>query len=338
MSMRLRAASAGLVTFLVVVPLRGDQAWDEREARAVRSGYLAIQHLPDFPQIKETFEKGLSGDASVSAALAVLVKHVDEDVATMAAEMLGRFPSPESSSTLKDSYNTDQRPFVRVSALAGLARMKDPAAAPLAVAALEGDDDTMQGAGLGALEALGDKEYSAAILRYYDRKPGEISADGLESLGKLGDPPGSTAVRDRLVAEANNMKSTFEFRYGAALGLKAMGFAGLVRPILDISNARNTSRRLHVMREKIRSLAAQRRLTVTSQNVLDSLLRDVDVSQRDRQDFWNRPLRAKFVSQNVFHVVSDGPDMAPETQDDLSTAENLNTYLDRVFPDQFVAG
>jgi hypothetical protein len=43
-------------------------------------------------------------------------------------------------------------------------------------------------------------------------------------MGTLGDPPGSTAVRDRLLAEANDKRHSFDLRYGAALGLKAMAW------------------------------------------------------------------------------------------------------------------
>jgi HEAT repeat protein len=335
--MRMRAAIAGLAGLLIVLPVRADQDWDEREGRAVRSMYPAIQHLPDFPQIKETFEKGLSGDASVSAVLATLLKHANQDVATTAAQMLGRFPSAAASAALQESYNTEERLLVRVNALAGLARMKDPATAPLAVAALGGNDEAMQGAGLGALEALGDSAYSAAILLFYERHPDEISADGLEALGKLGDPPGSTSVRDKLVGVANNKGSNFALRYGAALGVSAMGMGNLVKPILDIEKTRDSQSNLILVRRAMARLAGKKGVTVNSQSVVDALLRDVEVRQRDKQDLWKRPLRAKFVSQNLFHVVSDGPDMTPDTQDDISTAEDLNAYLDRVFPDQFLS-
>lgn len=333
MGMNSRAAITGLAWILAVVPVRGDKDWDEREARAVRSGYLAIQHLPDFPQVKEAFEKGLSGDATVSAVLAALLRHPNEGVASTAAEMLGRFPSAAASTALKESYNTDERLFVRVNALAGLARMKDPATAPLSIAALEGDDEAMQGAGLGALEALGDSAYSAAMLQYYERHPDEVDDDALESLGKLGDPPGSTVVRDRLLAEVNNKRRKLDLRYGAALGLKAMGMAELARPVLDIKKALNTHSNLGVVKNAMGRLAVEKGVKITSQTAVDVLLRDVE---GEKQDLWNRPLRAGFVSENLFHVVSDGPDMTPATQDDLSTAEDVSAYLYRVFPDQFL--
>jgi HEAT repeat protein len=145
--------------------------------------------------------------------------------------------SAHAKTRLKRLYNTDERALVRANALAGLARMKDPATAPLSIAALEGDDEAMQGAALAALELLGDNTHSRVVLQFYERHPGHMGAAGLESLGELGDPPGSTAVRDKLLSEANKRRK-FAFRYGAALGIEAMGMADLVKPILDIQNAR----------------------------------------------------------------------------------------------------
>ena len=313
-----------------------DEGWNEREARAVREDVCpAIEHLPDFTQIKATFEKGLSNDASAATALAALIGHANEDVASTAAQMLGRFPSPASSLALQNSYSADPRFLVRAAALAGLARMKDPAAATLSRAALQGNDEAMQGAALGALEGLGDPAHSSAILDYYTRHPGQVSADGLKSLGELGDPPGSTAVRDRLMAEANNKSKTLDFRYQAALGLRAMGQEGLVKPIMDYVKAEVTNNRLITVKGLMEDLAATRGLTVKSQVDVDVLLHDIAVRGRDRVDEWDRPLRAKYVSPDVFHIVSDGPDMTPNTADDLSTAEALDRYLDRVFPDMF---
>jgi hypothetical protein len=332
-----RAAVAGLAWLFVVVPAGGSQDWEQEEARAVRAGYPAIQHLPDFPRIKEAFEKGLLGDPSVSPVLAALVKHASEDVASTAAQMLGRFPSAAASTALKDAYKTGERALVRANALAGLARMRDPATAPLSIAALEGDDDAMQGAALAALELLGDNAYSRVILEFYERHPGHISPDGLKSLGELGDPPGSTAVRDKLLAEANNKRRKFAFRYGAALGLETMGLADLVKPILDIQRARDTNSNLIVVKHAMERLAAENSVAVNAQSTVDALLRDVDVSEQEKRDLWGRPLHAKLVSRGVFHVVSDGPDMTRETRDDLSTGEDLDAYLGRVFPDQFSA-
>lgn len=331
-------AMIGATVFAVAVMVLAiaDDGWDAREARAVREGvYLQIESLPDFAQIKDTFEKGLSGDASAAPGLVALLKHVNEDVASTAAQMIGRFPSTTAAQALKDSYATETRLFVKAAALAGLARMKDADGIALARAALQGDDPAMQGAGLGALEALGDPAQGPAILDYYNRHPEEVTGDGLESLGALGDPPGSTAVRDRLLAEANNKRNNFDFRYSAALGLEKMGQAQLIKPILDISNARNTNDNLIVLKGAIERLAATRGVTIKSQVDVDALLRDADVRPRTRQDLWKRPLRAKFVSTGVFHVISDGPDMAPDTADDMSTAEPYDAYISRVFPDQF---
>jgi hypothetical protein len=171
------------------------------------------------------------------------------------------------------------------------------------------------------------------MLQYYERHPDEVDDDALESLGKLGDPPGSTVVRDRLLAEVNNKRRKLDLRYGAALGLKAMGMAELARPVLDIKKALNTHSNLGVVKNAMGRLAAEKGVKITSQTAVDVLLRDVE---GEKQDLWNRPLRAGFVSENLFHVVSDGPDMTPATQDDLSTAEDVSAYLYRVFPDQFL--
>lgn len=332
----MRMTIAVSLALSVVLVALADEGWNEREAQAVREDvYLAIEHLPDFAQIKTTFEKGLSNDATAATGLAALVGHANEDVASTAAQMLGRFPGAASAMVLQNSYSTDARFLVRAGALAGLARMKDPVAATLSRAALQGDDEAMQGAALGALEGLGDPAQSTAILDYYTRHPGKVSADGLKSLGDLGDPPGSTAVRDRLLAEANDKKSDFDFRYSAALGLRAMGQEGLVIPIMDFAKAEDTNNSLILVRGAMRRLAATRGLTVQSQIEVDMLLNDTSVKSRHRVDAWGRPVRAKYVSPGVFHVVSDGPDMTPSTADDLSTAEPLHIYRARTFPGLF---
>jgi hypothetical protein len=314
-----------------------DEAWDAREARFLREQlYLRIEHLPDFASIKQTVEKTIAGEASAASELAALVRHPNEDVAAAAAQALGRFPSDAASIALRDAYATDGRFMVRVNALAGLARMRDPATASLALAALNDENVLIQGGGLGALQALGDSAYSTAILQYMDRQsPGEADGDLLLAVAKLGDPPGSTVVRDRLIREANKKTNPFDVRYSAARGLKEMGLANLVKPILDIENARDTNDSLIVVKGAMEALAAKRGMTVKGQGDVDALLRDVQVG-RHKEDLWGRPLRARFVSQGVFHVVSDGPDMTSDTADDMSTAETLDAYLDRVFPDQFM--
>jgi HEAT repeat protein len=337
--MTMRTTWAMIVLLAAALVVAADEGWDARETRGVRQViYPAIEHLPDFVQIKETFEKGLAGDATAAPALVTLVKHTNEDVAGTAAEMLGRFPSEAASAALKESYSADPRSIVRAHALAGLARMKDGATASLAIAALSGDDEPLQGAGLGALELLGDNTNSGAILQYLDRHPEEVSGDLLESLGQLGDPPGSTAVRDKLLAEANKKTNRFGLRYSAALGLQAMGLADLVKPLLDYSKAENTNSDMIVLKGAMERLAASRGVTIKGQADVDTLLRDADVTEkRYKTDLWKRPIRARFVSQGLFHVVSDGPDMTPDTSDDLSSGEAWTVYVRRVFPDLFVA-
>lgn len=334
--MKIRTVIGTCVLLWVALSARADQAWDAREAEHVRRLYLAFDQLPDFPQIEAAFERGLAGDATVAPALAALVRHANEDVAFTAAEMLGRFPTEMASTALKDSYATDQREVVRAGALSGLARMKDPATAPLALAALASDDEGIRGMGVGALELLGDNRYASAILQYLDQHRSEASVDLFESLGQMGDPSGSTAVRDRLLAEANNKRNRFTTRYHAALGLKSMGLTHLVKPIFDYSDAENTNSALIVLKGAMDDLATQRNVTVRSQGNVDTLLRDVSFPDpRSKQDEWERSLRAKYASVGVFHVVSDGPDMTPNTADDLSTAEAWIVYSNRIFPDLF---
>lgn len=333
--MRVRTVALWCV-LLGATPLLGaDEEWDAREARGVRRIYPAMESLPDFAQIKATLEKGLTGDSTAAAGLAALVKHANDDVASIAAQMLGRFPSATAASALKESYASDQRLLVRAGALAGLARMKDPATGPLALAALSHTDEAQRGMGLGALEALGDSRYAPAILQYLDQHRADASADLFESLGQMGDPPGSTVVRDRLLAEANNKRNRFNTRHSAALGLKKMGLVQLAKPILDIADARNTNDTLIVVKRRMGRLAAERNMTVKGQGDVDTLLRDIKLFE-PKQDEWRQVLRARFQSQGVFHVISDGPDLTPDTEDDLSTAEPLDAYLDRVFPDQFL--
>jgi hypothetical protein len=334
--MKVRAVIGTCVLLCAVLPVSADEEWDAREARGVRRTYPAFENVSDFAQVKDVFERGLSGDATVAPALAALVKHANEDVASIAAQMVGRFPSEMVSTALQGSYASDPRLLVRAGALAGLARMKDPATAPLALAALSSDNEDMREIGLGALERLGDNRHAAAILQYLDQHRAEVSVDMLENLGRMGDPPGSTAVRDRLLAEANNKRNRFNTRHSAALALESMGLAHLVKPILNYSDAVNTNSTLIVVKGTMEDLAVERSLTVKGQADVDVLLRDIKFSDpRRKQDEWERPLRAKFVSQGVFHVVSDGPDMAPETEDDLSTAEPWIVYRNRVFPDLF---
>jgi hypothetical protein len=86
-------------------------------------------------------------------------------------------------------------------------------------------------AGVGALEELGNSSNSVTLLQFYDRNPEETVV--LKIAGTLGDPPGSTAVRDKLVAEAFNKDNELEARMAAAFGLRAMGREDLARPLFD---------------------------------------------------------------------------------------------------------
>jgi HEAT repeat protein len=315
-----------------------DEAWDRREERFVREQlYLQIQHLPDLPAIKQTFEKALSGDASAAPELARLVAHANQHVAGAAAQALGRFPGELASTTLRRAYARDARPLVRSDALAGLARFRDPATSSLAKAALSDPSIVMQGGGLGALRELGDGSNSAAILKYMDRvSPGEADGDILEMVGKLGDPPGSSVVRDRLVAEVNRKTNDLDTRYGAARGLKAMGLEKEAKPILDVVYAKDAWDSCRLVHSAIGLLAKRKGRAIAGQADVDALFREVDVGKNHRQDLWGRPLRLQFVSTGTHRALSDGPDLKPGTADDISSAESFDDYSGRVFADRFL--
>jgi hypothetical protein len=311
--------------------------WDATMARVTRERtYRLIAGLPDFPEIRDAFERAFSDDASVAPELMRLVGHRDDAVAYTAAPLLGRFPSQAASSLLKHTYETEERLAVRIRALSGLVRMGDPAAPTLAIAALSSEVPGMPGAGIGALEPLGDSANSQALLGFLDQHADSMDPDWLEILGRLGDPPGSTAVRDRLLAEAVNKRRHFDVRVGAARGLEKMGLGGLepAHRILDLKRADATAQSLIVVEGEVSDLAAKRFDTIRSQTAVEALLRDADLGPH-RVDEWGRLVRVKYVSEGVFDVISDGPDSAPETTDDISLAEPFRAYRTRVFGDLF---
>jgi hypothetical protein len=321
-------ASTGIVVL-------GDEEWDKNEARVVREQvYSGIARLSDFPQVKATLDAALASDPASAPALVLLLKHANEDVASTAAQALGRFPGGVNAAALRSTYGTEQRVMVRINALAGLARMKDPEAGTLARAALFDQDEMIQGGGLGALEKLGDSANSAAILSYMDRQATGYAPSLFEILGKLGDPPGSTAVRDRLLSEANNKGKNFDTRLEAARGLETMGQAALVQHVLDLGVADETSQSLPVVAGAMQRYALTKGVVINGQGAVEGVLQGADLG-RDRLDGWDRPFRARFVSVGVFDVVSDGPDKVPNTPDDLSSAEPFGAYQKRVFGDLF---
>lgn len=326
------AALSGMVT--------GAERWEEWDARVARvtreRTYRTISDLADFPQIREAFERAFSGDASVAPQLMSLVRHRDGAVAYTAAQLLGRFPSEAASSLLKETYATEERLTVRVQALGGLVRMGDPSAKTLAIAALSSEDQFTQAVGAWALEVLGDSANSLALLAYLDRQGDAIDSESLEILGVLGDSPGSTTVRDRLLVEAANKQRNFGVRLGAARGLAKMGLGNhtLVRHVLDLDLADATIQSLLVVKSKVSRLAASSNVRVKSQEEAEALLRDANLGHH-RLDGWGRSFRVKFVSEGVFHVVSDGPDMTPNTDDDMSSTEPFGAYQRRVFGDLF---
>jgi hypothetical protein len=308
------------------------ERWDPGEADILRTTVLpTLTALPDFAQIKDVFDKALANDPTAAAALMDLVGHANEDVAASAAAALGRFPSPAAASRLKQAFNTETRVDVRSSALGGLVRMGDPEAGALAARALSDPNLEMQVAGAFDLRRLRDSRYGAPLLAYYRQHPDEWSL--LEWVGCLGDAPGSTTVRDGLMAEANNKSYDFKHRLAAAAGLEEMGFGQLVKGLLDRDKGDETHQRLGAIVGAIRRLAFKRGVTLKSQADVDTLLRDAAISKR--LDMWHRPIRVNFVREGEIRATSDGPDGVPDTPDDLSTAEPYQAWVYRLFRDQF---
>jgi hypothetical protein len=315
--------------------------WTELDARVARvtreRTYQVISSLADFEAVRAVFERAFSADASVVPDLMALVAHEDELVAMTAAQLLGRFPGESASSLLQETLTADERLLVRAQALTGLVRMDDPAAPGLVLAALSSDDAGMQGAAIGGLEMLADSEYSQAMLEYLDRQADVgIDPEWLEILGSLGDPPGSTAVRDRLLSVASKKDEYFDMRVGAAEGLERMGLGSLspAREILDLHRADSTSQGLGLVERAIKRLGVQEGVAIDGQAAVDALLQEAELGGHG-VDAWNRAFRVRFVSKGVFQVISDGPDMAPDTDDDMSSDEPFGEYQNRVFRDLF---
>lgn len=328
----LPAATAGLAW-------AQEEDWNTRERESLEEVvYPQISAQPDFGSIKATFERALAGDGSSVPGLSALIGHANSYVAMAAARGLGRFPSPSAAALLKQTLSSGARGLVRGGALAGLARMRDPETGSLATAALDDTNPTVVGAAVGALEELGDSANSLALLQFYDRNPGET--DVLRVAGILGDPPGSTAVRDKLVAEAFKKDNELETRMAAAFGLRAMSREDLARPLFDWDATRATYQSLRALERAIRTLAAQRHQAIKGQadvDVLwrDALGRDPDFARQQGRDGWGRAIHGRFVSDDEFHAISDGPDGASGTPDDISLAETIEAYRKRVFPDLF---
>jgi len=309
------------------------QQWDEDETRILRTVILPdLTALPDYAQIRDVFEKAIARDPAAANPLLTLISHANEDVAGSAAAALGRFPSPEAATALKHAFDTDTRNWVRIGALAGLERMRDPDAGAFAARALSDADLQLQVAGGTTLASLGDGRYGAALVAYYDGHQDERVI--LELLGCVGDAPGSTVVRDRLLAEANNKALDFSKRVRAAHGLEEMGLADLVRRILDREKGNQTHQRLRTTEGAIRRLAAKRGITIRSQADVDTLLRDANLGHHG-DDLWNHPIRARFIREGEIRASSDGPDGIPGNDDDLTSAESYGAWAFRVFPEQF---
>jgi hypothetical protein len=210
--------------------------------------------------------------------------------------------------------------------------MRDPEAGALAARALSDPAPQVQVAGAATLSSLGDGRYGAALVAYYDTHEGERVI--LEWLGCVGDAPGSTLVRDRLLAEANNRALDFSKRVLAAHALEEMGHADLVRRLLDREKGDQTHQSLGVVQFELRELAASRGITLRSQAGVDGLLRDAELG-RHRKDMWDRAIRVKFIREGEIRTSSDGPDGIAGNDDDLTSAESYGAWAHRLFPEQF---
>jgi hypothetical protein len=338
-----RALITGLVPLLLCGLVWGGeseyrQQWDKDQERAVREGMIPIaSRLDRGAAIRTTLEKALAGDPSAVPALIALLDDGALDVALSAAALLGRFPGGAAAGALKQRLAGDPRVEMRAVAMMALGRMGDPEAGELASGAVRGPDLVMRGAGGVALGLLGNSRYAGVVLEYLD---GLTAAGGLpdeeafEVLASIGDPPGSTIVTDRLLAEANNKQNAIEVRYAAAFALEKMGRAARVQPLLDLDDADSTWRNMLSFHGVIQRLAGSKGLSVDSQAVLDSVLGQVGTVSVGG-DFWGRPLRARLASPGEYHVISDGPDGTPDTADDMSTEESFDAYEQRVFGDLF---
>jgi hypothetical protein len=216
--------------------------------------------------------------------------------------------------------------------------MRDSQAASLAIAALSDSNSTVVGAAVGSLEELGDSANSAALLAFFDRNPEE--GEVLRTVGRLGDPPGSTAVRDRLVAEAFKKSNDIKIRMDAAFGLRAMDREDLARPLFDWDSTLRTYQSLDMLERRLRTLAATRNVVVSGQGDVDTLLRDVvaanhDFARRHGKDGWGRPMHVRFIREGRVRAISNGPDGQPDTSDDVSLAEPSEVYVKRIFSDLF---
>jgi len=314
------------------------EEWDKDQTRAIQEIVLPlVARLPDGAAIRATFERALSLNPAAVPDLIILMEHANDDVSTSATELLGRIPDPRAAAALKRTLEQDPRSLMKATALTSLGRMRDPEAATLALAALRGSEDLCRGAGGLALGLIGDSANGPAILTYLDSMAasGIVDTGAFEVLAVLGDAPGSTAVRDRLVAEANKKSNAFEDRLEAAYALRKMGLERLVIRLLDRDDAQATIQRILTLKFIVRRAASEEGVALISQSALESVLAEVDSSSKDRKDRWGRPLRVRFVALGDFHIVSDGPDRTPGTPDDMSTAEPFPVYDKRVFADLF---
>ncbi len=164
----------------------------------------------------------------------------------------------------------------------------------------------------------------------------------------LGDEPGSTRIRDRWLAKVNDKWEGLRGRFEAAKVVARMGFPELVAPMLERRDVHETLDRMESVKRRtehsLRELAHESAsgATVpreTAEGCFTAALREV----REPEDARDRPLRLGLhpneesgrpgrLSWDI-EVLSDGPDMKPATEDDISTLEPYGAYDARHYAD-----
>ncbi len=156
----------------------------------------------------------------------------------------------------------------------------------------------------------------------------------------LGDSPGSTEVRDRLVARAFDKEAPLTDRFDAAENVAEMGLSQLVAPLLERKKVHETHAdmlliRLGAENDESELLGKGRS---PSREEVEALAHAALKAARNSSDAWGRPLRVQVYAKDPkylpwgVHVLSDGPDGRPGTEDDLSTAEPTWVYDRRRYP------
>jgi TPR repeat protein len=156
----------------------------------------------------------------------------------------------------------------------------------------------------------------------------------------LGDSPGSTEVRDRLVARAFDKEAPLDDRFDAAESVARMGLPQLVAPLLERQKVHETHDDMLLIRLEAENdeSALLGKGRSPSREEVEALAHAALDGARNSNDAWGRPLRVQVYAKDPkyfpwgVHVLSDGPDGRPGTEDDLSTAEPTWVYDRRRYP------